>query len=45
MLHGVVAFVSCEPAGTLTHEPRLPATLQAWQAVVQVLLQQILSTQ
>ena len=45
MLHGVVAFRSCEPGGTFTHEPRLPATLQAWQAVVQVLLQQILSTQ
>jgi hypothetical protein len=45
MLHGVVEPVSCEPAGTFTHAPRLPGTLQAWQAVVQVLLQHLPSTQ
>ena len=45
MLHGVVAFKSCEPGGTFTHAPKLPGTLQAWQAVVQVLLQHLVSTQ
>src|SRR5262245_6525297 len=45
MLHGVVAFRSCEPGGTFTHWPKLPGTLQAWQAVAQVLLQHLPSTQ
>lgn len=37
--------VSVCPNGTLLQVPRLPATLQAWQVPVQLLLQQYPSTQ
>ena len=38
-------FVSCEPAGRLTHAPSEPATPHDWQVPVQALTQQMLSTQ
>jgi hypothetical protein len=43
--HICEALGSCPPGGTLTQLPSLPGTLQAWQVLVQVLLQQYPSTQ
>ena len=44
-LHGVVAIVSCAPAGRLTQLPSEPATAHDWQVPVHVPLQQMPSTQ
>jgi hypothetical protein len=44
-MHGVVALVSCWPAGALEQVPMLPVTLQAWQVPVHALLQHTPSAQ
>jgi hypothetical protein len=44
-VHAGDEFVSCDPAGRLTHAPSEPATLQAWQVPAQALTQQVPSTQ
>ena len=44
-LQAGVEFVSCEPAGRLTHAPSEPGTAHDWQVPVQALTQQMPSTQ
>jgi hypothetical protein len=44
-LHSGDEFVSCEPAGRLTHAPSEPGTPHDWQVLVQALTQQVPSTQ